>query len=49
MIRGIGGAICMSPPLIIEKTEIDTIVGTLRDTIEVICPLKLDSIQRKSA
>lgn len=33
MVRGIGDAICMSPPLIIEKPEIDTIVSVLRDVI----------------
>ncbi|NIB42619.1 aspartate aminotransferase family protein [Pseudomaricurvus alkylphenolicus] len=36
MIRGIGDAICMSPPLIIEKPEIDTIVSVLRDIIPQI-------------
>ena len=33
MVRGIGDAIVMSPPLIIEKQEIDTIVSVLRDII----------------
>jgi len=36
MVRGVGDAICMSPPLIIEKQEIDTIVSVLRDVIPVI-------------
>lgn len=36
MVRGIGDAICMSPPLIIEKPEIDTIVSVLRDVIPQI-------------
>lgn len=36
MVRGVGDAICMSPPLIIEKQEIDTIVSTLRDVIPVV-------------
>ncbi|WP_295797229.1 aspartate aminotransferase family protein [uncultured Microbulbifer sp.] len=33
MARGIGDALCMSPPLIIETHEIDAIVNTLRDVI----------------
>ncbi|MGL6161565.1 aminotransferase class III-fold pyridoxal phosphate-dependent enzyme [Microbulbifer sp.] len=33
MARGIGDAICMSPPLIIEAHEIDTIVEKLRGVI----------------
>ncbi len=33
MVRGIGDAIFMSPPLIIEKQEIDSIVSVLRDII----------------
>ena len=33
MARGIGDALCMSPPLIIETHEIDTIVNTLREVI----------------
>ncbi len=37
MVRGIGDAICMSPPLIIEKPEIDTIAGVLREVIPQIC------------
>ncbi|MEH6607038.1 MAG: aspartate aminotransferase family protein [Pseudomonadales bacterium] len=37
MVRGIGDAICMSPPLTIEKQEIDTIVSVLRDTIPGLC------------
>ncbi|WP_339674083.1 aminotransferase class III-fold pyridoxal phosphate-dependent enzyme [Dasania marina] len=36
MVRGIGDAICMSPPLTIEKTEIDSIVSVLRDIIPAI-------------
>ena len=36
MVRGIGDAIAMSPPLTIEKTEIDTIVSTLREVILTI-------------
>ena len=36
MVRGIGDAIIMSPPLIIEKQEIDTIVSVLRDVIPEI-------------
>ena len=37
MVRGIGDAICMSPPLTIEKPEIDTIVNVLRDVIPTLC------------
>ncbi|MGQ9426448.1 aspartate aminotransferase family protein [Gilvimarinus sp. F26214L] len=33
MARGIGDALCMSPPLIIEPTEIDAIVDKLRGVI----------------
>ncbi|MFV8781016.1 aspartate aminotransferase family protein [Microbulbifer sp. SA54] len=33
MARGIGDALCMSPPLIIETHEIDAIVSKLRDVI----------------
>ncbi|MBB5213047.1 aspartate aminotransferase family protein [Microbulbifer hydrolyticus] len=33
MARGIGDALCMSPPLIVEAHEIDTIVNTLREVI----------------
>ncbi|WP_299597428.1 aminotransferase class III-fold pyridoxal phosphate-dependent enzyme [uncultured Microbulbifer sp.] len=33
MARGIGDALCMSPPLTIEAHEIDTIVSTLRKVI----------------
>ncbi|WP_066959374.1 aspartate aminotransferase family protein [Microbulbifer sp. Q7] len=33
MARGIGDALCMSPPLIIEAHEIDDIVGKLREVI----------------
>ncbi|WP_428819395.1 aspartate aminotransferase family protein [Microbulbifer sp. MCCC 1A16149] len=33
MARGIGDALCMSPPLIIETHEIDSIVSTLREVI----------------
>ncbi|WP_231758674.1 aspartate aminotransferase family protein [Microbulbifer elongatus] len=33
MARGIGDALCMSPPLIIETHEIDDIVGKLREVI----------------
>jgi len=36
MVRGIGDAIIMSPPLIIEKQEIDSIVSVLRDVIPEI-------------
>ena len=36
MVRGIGDAICMSPPLIIEKEQIDKVVSVLRDVIPVI-------------
>ncbi|MCH9692610.1 MAG: aminotransferase class III-fold pyridoxal phosphate-dependent enzyme [Gammaproteobacteria bacterium] len=35
MTRGIGDAICLSPPLIIEPHEIDTIVDRLRDVIKM--------------
>lgn len=35
MTRGIGDAICLSPPLIIEPHEIDTIVARLRDVIKL--------------
>ena len=45
----VGVTICMSPALIIEKTEIDTIMSKLRDTIDLNWPQKIDSIQRKSA
>ncbi|AOS96027.1 Omega-amino acid--pyruvate aminotransferase [Microbulbifer aggregans] len=34
MARGIGDALCMSPPLIIEEHEIDTIVDKLRGVIK---------------
>lgn len=34
MARGIGDALCMSPPLIIETHEIDTIVDKLRGVIK---------------
>ncbi|SDK63943.1 aspartate aminotransferase family protein [Microbulbifer yueqingensis] len=34
MARGIGDALCMSPPLIIEEHQIDTIVEKLRDVIK---------------
>lgn len=33
MARGIGDALCMSPPLIIETHQIDDIVGKLREVI----------------
>ncbi|MEC8427313.1 MAG: aminotransferase class III-fold pyridoxal phosphate-dependent enzyme, partial [Pseudomonadota bacterium] len=33
MVRGIGDAIAMSPPLIIEKPQIDRIVNTLSDVL----------------
>ncbi|MCO1336020.1 aspartate aminotransferase family protein [Microbulbifer sp. OS29] len=36
MARGIGDALCMSPPLIIEKHEIDTIVDKLRGLISAL-------------
>ncbi len=36
MVRGIGDAICLSPPLTIEKHHIDRIVETLRDVIQSI-------------
>ena len=36
MIRGIGDTICMSPPLIIEKQEIDSIVSVLREVIPAV-------------
>jgi beta-alanine--pyruvate transaminase len=36
MVRGIGDAIIMSPPLTIEKQEIDSIVSVLRDVIPEI-------------
>ena len=36
MVRGIGDAIVISPPLIIEKQEIDTIVSVLRAVIPSI-------------
>lgn len=38
MIRGIGDAICMSPPLIIEAHEIDEIVSKLRNVIRELAP-----------
>ncbi len=34
MIRTTGDTIAMSPPLIIEKSEIDHLVGTLADVIK---------------
>ncbi|MBY6190044.1 aspartate aminotransferase family protein [Microbulbifer agarilyticus] len=36
MARGIGDALCMSPPLIIEAHEIDEIVGKLREVITTL-------------
>jgi beta-alanine--pyruvate transaminase len=36
MTRGIGDALCMSPPLIIEAHEIDTIVDKLRGVIKAL-------------
>jgi len=36
MARGIGDALCMSPPLIIESHEIDTIVDKLRGVISAL-------------
>ena len=36
MLRGIGDALCMSPPLIIEKGQIDAIVGILREVITAL-------------
>ena len=36
MVRGLGDAIVVSPPLIIEKREIDSIVSVLRDVIPEI-------------
>ncbi len=36
MIRTTGDIIAMSPPLIIEKDHIDTLIGTLRDVLEEI-------------
>jgi beta-alanine--pyruvate transaminase len=36
MIRGIGDAICMSPPLIINEQEIDKIVQTLQEIIPAL-------------
>ena len=33
MLRGVGDAMCMSPPLIIEPHHIDRIVEVLRDLI----------------
>lgn len=36
MVRGIGDAICMSPPLVVEESEIDTIATVLRDVIQGI-------------
>ncbi|WP_372603682.1 aspartate aminotransferase family protein [Actibacterium sp.] len=34
LIRTTGDTIAMSPPLIIEKTDIDRLIGTLRDVLE---------------
>ena len=36
MVRGIGDAIAMSPPLIIEPKHIDTIISVLRDIIPTL-------------
>ncbi len=36
MVRGIGDAIAMSPPLIVEPEHIDTIVSVLRDIIPTL-------------
>lgn len=37
MVRGIGDAICMSPPLTIEPDQIDTIVNVLGEIIPGLC------------
>jgi beta-alanine--pyruvate transaminase len=34
MIRTTGDIIAMSPPLIIEKSHIDTLIGTLSDVLK---------------
>jgi beta-alanine--pyruvate transaminase len=34
MIRTTGDTIAMSPPLIIDKGEIDTLIGTLADVLK---------------
>ncbi len=39
MIRGVGDSICMSPPLIIEKPEIDQIIDILRKLIPKLHPM----------
>ncbi|PTV94472.1 aminotransferase class III, partial [Rhodobacter aestuarii] len=36
LIRTTGDIIAMSPPLIIEKTHIDTLIGTLKDVLETL-------------
>ena len=36
LIRTTGDIIAMSPPLIIEKTEIDQLVGTLADVLKTL-------------
>ena len=36
MVRGVGDAICMSPPLTIERTHIDKITSVLRDVIPTL-------------
>ena len=36
MIRTTGDIIALSPPLIIEKKEIDQLVGTLADVIKTL-------------
>ncbi|MDP5208197.1 aminotransferase class III-fold pyridoxal phosphate-dependent enzyme [Microbulbifer sp. 2205BS26-8] len=36
MTRGIGDALCMSPPLVIEKHEIDAIVDKLRSVLSTL-------------
>jgi beta-alanine--pyruvate transaminase len=36
MVRGIGNALCMSPPLIVEEKHIDQITTVLRDVIQTV-------------
>ena len=36
MIRTTGDIIAMSPPLIIEKSHIDQLIGTLKEVLEAI-------------
>ncbi len=40
LIRTTGDIIAMSPPLIISKAEIDTLIGTLADVLEKTLPVR---------